>query len=166
MRDYFALLGFARHCELDEKALHQAYLSAQRLAHPDRQTDAAARMAALQTSADLNQAYRILKHPLRRAEHLLALEGIRVGGEQDTVRPSSTLLMESMDFRERLMEATSPEAINALRQEACQALDATRAAFVLHYHARQFTDAAHHAIRWRFLEKLLEEIRVQSNRLL
>lgn len=162
MTDYFALLGFPRAFDINEKAVHQAYLAAQHTAHPDRQTDPSARMAALQASADLNQAYRILKDPLQRAEHLLALEGITVGSEKDSVRPSSVLLMESMDMRERLMEADNAADVAALEAEARQSREATRESFSRHYTAGQYQAAAQEAIRWRFLEKFLEEVRVRN----
>jgi molecular chaperone HscB len=161
--DYFALLGFPRAFDLDEKAVHRVYLAAQRAAHPDRQNDPSARMAALQASADINQAYQILKDPLQRAEHLLALEGITVGSEKDSVRPSSVLLMESMDMRERLMEAKSSADVEALQAEARQLREATRAAFSRYYSVAQHQAAAQEAIRWRFLEKFLEEVRVRNN---
>lgn len=159
--DHFAILGFPRAFELEDAALHQAYLTAQRAAHPDLQSSPTARMASLQASADLNTAYRILKDPLSRAEHMLALEGIRVGSEGDDVKASSVLLMESMDLRERLMEAEAVTAIDALDQEARAARTEARAAFLSHYGRREFPQAAQAVIRWRFLMKFLKEIRAR-----
>jgi molecular chaperone HscB len=166
MIDYFALLGFPRAYALDEKAVHQAYLAAQRAAHPDKQTDEARRMAALQASADLNEVYRVLRDPLKRAEHLLALEGLRVGSQGDEVKPSSVLLMESMDMRERLSDASGVAEIDALDQEARAARNEAIAAFLRHYEAREFPQAAQALIRWRFLVKFFKEINAVRGALL
>lgn len=99
--DYFSLLNLKPAFDLDLKALEAAYFEAQRKHHPDRAgKDAVARQAALLLSADVNQAYNVLKDPLTRAEYLLSTQGILVGTEKDTVTPSQEILMEAMEMRE------------------------------------------------------------------
>ena len=70
MSDHFALFGFAPAFALDEKALQQKYLALQREFHPDRAVPEN-KLAMLQKSADINEAYRVLKNPVERAEYLL-----------------------------------------------------------------------------------------------
>ena len=158
MQDYFSLLGFPRLFEIDEKAVHEAYLAAQRAAHPDRQAGGAGRIVSLQSSANLNDAYRFLRDPMKRAEHLLALEGVRIGHFGDEVKASSVLLMESMDMRERLMEATDSATIDALDAEARTARTEARQVFARHYDEKRYMDAAQAVIRWRFLQKFIGEV--------
>lgn len=102
--DYFALLSQPRQFNLDLTALESAYFSAQRQYHPDRFAGKlpADRMAATQRSADINKAYETLKNPLKRAQYLLHLQGITVGTEADSVKPSAEILMEAMELRESL----------------------------------------------------------------
>ena len=70
--------------------------------HPDRfaKADPRARRASLQRSVQLNEAWRVLKDPFKRAEYLLSLSGISLGKE---VPPA--LLMETLELREELAEA-------------------------------------------------------------
>ena len=49
---------------------------------------------------DINAAYETLKNPLKRAQYLLFLQGIIVGTDKDSIKPSPDLLMEIMELRE------------------------------------------------------------------
>ncbi len=104
---YFTLSSISPAFDLDLQALEAAYFTAQRQYHPDRFAGkpAAERQQAMQRSADINQAYETLKNPLKRAQYLLHLQGITVGTEQDSVKPSQELLMETMEWREHCRSA-------------------------------------------------------------
>ena len=115
--DYFTLLNLSQTFDLDQSALEKSYFRAQRQFHPDRFVGKPdhERMAAMQRSVDMNKAYESLKDPLTRAQHLLSLQGVLVGGDKDTVKPSQALLMEIMELRE-----TPPDAkILAEMVESC-----------------------------------------------
>ena len=88
--------------------------------HPDRfaRADARARRASLERSVQLNEAWRTLKEPVRRAEYLLSLHGVDIGemaggGRHDQSSVHATLpvpqvvLMEVLELREALAEAQS-----------------------------------------------------------
>jgi len=100
--DYFAVLGVERRYELDMAELERRYRELSRAVHPDRfaTADARARRASLQRSVQLNEAWRTLKEPFRRAEYLLSLAGVALAKE---VPPA--LLMETLELREELGEA-------------------------------------------------------------
>ncbi len=108
----FTLLGLEPSFPPDPAALEAAYFAAQRRCHPDRFVGKpeAERVAAMQHSADMNWAYDTLKNPLPRARHLLALNGITVGTDNDSVKPSQELLMEVMELNE------TPPAKDALKK--------------------------------------------------
>ncbi|MGE0753569.1 MAG: Fe-S protein assembly co-chaperone HscB, partial [Alphaproteobacteria bacterium] len=100
--NYFKLLGIGPAYEIGYEELEQAYFAAQRQYHPDRfagkpETE---RSEAMQRSVDINNAYNVLKNPLLRARYLLRQQGIMVGTDSDTVKPSQELLMEVMQWRE------------------------------------------------------------------
>jgi molecular chaperone HscB len=116
--DHFAVLGVAPGHDLDESALEKAYRDLSRQVHPDRyaRADARARRASLARSVQLNQAWKTLRDPVKRAEYLLSLQGYEVGGEEGTHKPGAggskervpvpqDLLMEVMELREALLEA-------------------------------------------------------------
>lgn len=74
----FAILGIEPAATLDAAALERNYLELQQRFHPDRhaQSPAAERRATMEAAARINEAYRLLRDPVARAAHLLALRGI------------------------------------------------------------------------------------------
>jgi len=110
----FELFGLPVRFEVDLAALEKAYRAAQRGAHPDRvpQGDARARLLALQRAAAINEAYRILKDPMRRAEELLRRKGIVLG---DDTRMDPEFLRDLLDQRESLEEAKRARDLGRVR---------------------------------------------------
>jgi molecular chaperone HscB len=121
--DKFAVLGFARSYDLDEGALDETFRALSRKLHPDRFARATPRERrfSLEQTTILNDAYRTLRDPVKRAEHLLALRGVKVAGEE---RGSGTnipqeFLEQAMEDREKLLEAKmegGAEAVERLAQ--------------------------------------------------
>lgn len=100
--DYFTVLGVPRRYDVDVPELERRYRELTRKLHPDRfaRADARARRASLQRSVQLNEAWRALKDPLRRAEYLLK----ESGGAPDEKAPPE-LLAEILELRMELAEA-------------------------------------------------------------
>ena len=93
MTDYFELLGIPRSLNLSLDALQQRYYELSRQLHPDRfmQKPEAERQRALDMSSALNDAYRTLKDPIRRAQYLLTLEGFDIGEQRSKDVPPELL---------------------------------------------------------------------------
>ncbi len=70
--DHFALLGLPRTWKVDKRDIERAWRRVQKKVHPDRyvSADAAQRQLALQWTASLNEARRVLKTPRTRALYL------------------------------------------------------------------------------------------------
>lgn len=109
--NYFHFLGLNQTFELDPAALESAYFAAQRSYHPDRFVNKPSeeRIEAAQRSADANEAYHALKHPLTRAKHMLALSGTIVLDEANTAKPDQALLIEIMELQEAIAEGQKPD---------------------------------------------------------
>jgi molecular chaperone HscB len=110
--DHFTVLGVPRRFEQEPAELEARYKELSRKLHPDRfaRADPRARRASLQRTVLLNEAWRALKDPERRAEYLLALGGVRIasddgGARSGGVAASPALLMEILELREELGEA-------------------------------------------------------------
>jgi molecular chaperone HscB len=73
--DFFRVLGVPRKYSLDLGDAEARFKELSRQLHPDRfaQADARARRASLQHSVLLNEAWRTIRDPVRRAEYLLRL---------------------------------------------------------------------------------------------
>jgi molecular chaperone HscB len=71
--DYFEFLGIERRLSIDPRSLEQRFYQLSRLLHPDRyvRRSATERQHSLEATAILNDAYRVLRDPVRRAEYVL-----------------------------------------------------------------------------------------------
>ncbi|MGD0837661.1 MAG: Fe-S protein assembly co-chaperone HscB [Polyangia bacterium] len=120
--DYFAVLGLAPAFDLDLAEAEHRYKERTKLLHPDRyaRADARARRASLERSVQLNEAWRTLSDPVRRAEYLLLLRGVHVGeavgtgsrdsnGGHTTLPVPQVLLIEVLELREALALAVGQQ---------------------------------------------------------
>ncbi len=118
--DFFAFLGLPRKLSLDPQDLERRFRDLSRKFHPDFFYNAtpAERLASLERSSYLNDAYRTLRNPVSRVEHLLAIEGLRaVTSEEGSAKVPPSLLEEVFALNEELDE------IRELRESGA---DATR----------------------------------------
>ncbi|HEX6274829.1 MAG TPA: Fe-S protein assembly co-chaperone HscB [Polyangiaceae bacterium] len=106
MSDPFTLLELEPRFDLDMTLLEKRHRELSRVLHPDRYTGrpSGERQQALGRAIEVNEAFRALRDPVRRASVLLARHG-RETGESDMPRAEPALLMEVMERREELSEA-------------------------------------------------------------
>lgn len=119
--DPFETLGVEPVFSLDFAALEQRHRDLSRALHPDRHSasGAAERRMALGRAIEVNEAFRILKDPVRRAEAILAVRGVRSGeGKEPPASPA--LLMEVMERREALAEVRQSKDEAALARLIAQ----------------------------------------------
>jgi molecular chaperone HscB len=103
--DYFAFVGLPRKLLIDPQDLERRFRELSRKFHPDYFYNATPteRLASLERSSYLNDAYRALKHPVSRIEHLLAIEGLpSARSEEGTAKVPSSLLEEVFALNEEL----------------------------------------------------------------
>lgn len=107
---------------LDRAVLDERWKALQREVHPDRHAaaDAQAQRQAMQWSVRINEAYQRLKDPLQRAAYLCELHGAPVQAENNTAMPPS-FLMQQMEWREALEDASSSSVVEDLADEVAAA---------------------------------------------
>jgi molecular chaperone HscB len=107
----------------DRAALDTRWKDLQREAHPDKfaAQGAAAQRIAMQWSVRINEAYQRLKDPVQRAAYLCELHGAPINSENNTAMPI-VFLMQQMELREALDEATTEENLEKIAQQASQIL--------------------------------------------
>ncbi len=120
--DDFTLFGLEQRFGQDRAAIDARWKDLQRQAHPDKFADqgAAAQRVAMQWSVRINEAYQRLKDPLKRAAYLCELHGAPVNAENNTAMPA-TFLMQQMQWREDLDDATSTRALEQISLQVQQA---------------------------------------------
>ena len=122
----FELFGLPERFAVDLGALDAKWKQLQGAAHPDRfaTETAAAQRVAMQWAIRINEAYRRLKDPLARAAYLCSLHGVDLQAENNTAMPTA-FLMQQMEWRDALSEATSLDAVDALADEVAASRNAT-----------------------------------------
>ncbi len=110
MFDPFEILGLARRYDVDLRVAEKNHRELSRVLHPDKYAGGTVteRRDALTKAADVNEAWRVVRDPVRRAEALFTLAGIKVG-ETNEPKPSPELLMEVLEKREALAEAKAAD---------------------------------------------------------
>jgi molecular chaperone HscB len=133
--DYFAFLGLPRRLTIAAPDLEQRFRDLSRKFHPDYYYNAppAERLASLERSSYLNDAYRTLRNPVSRIEHLLAIEGLPSTsfGQSGKVPPALLeevfALNEELDeIREARESGAEPSALSARLSQARQPIDRKR----------------------------------------
>jgi len=161
-QNHFELFGLAERFALDTAALEARYRELQREVHPDRFAAAplTEQRISMQLATRVNEAYRTLKSPVKRAEYLLQLHGIDPQFETNTAMPPA-FLAEQMQLRESLEEAVAANDVGrlaALSAGLRTERDALLATIRTQLDARSWEEAAATLRQLMFLEKLGEEI--------
>lgn len=105
--DYFTFFGLPRKLTLGQDDLERRFRELSRKFHPDYFYNAspAERLASLERSSYLNDAYRTLRSPATRIEHLLAIEGLpptKTEGDSGAAKVPPALLEEVFELNEEL----------------------------------------------------------------
>jgi molecular chaperone HscB len=165
--DDFELFGVPRCFAQDRSVLDSRWKDLQRQAHPDRHAamGAAAQRVAMQWSVRINEAYARLKDPLARASYLCELHGAPIQANDNTAMPAA-FLMQQMQWREDLEDATSAGALDALADEVLQSYKNTLAACERMLDADQDYQAASGQVRaLMFIRKFQQDIAARQDQL-
>jgi molecular chaperone HscB len=148
--DYFTFFGLPRRLMLDAQDLERRFRELSRKFHPDYFYNAspAERLASLERSSYLNDAYRALRHPVSRIEHLLAVEGLPPAKSDDGAAKVPPALLEEVfalneeldEIRELRESGSDPARLRQRLEAARQPIDRKR-----EEHERQLQELA---ARW------------------
>lgn len=161
--DHFAVLGLSPRHDLSRDDVESAYLALAQTWHPDRvgPDDVAGKRRAMEASAAINAAYRVLRDPVARLEYLVKLAGVDLDSSDPSTgapSPSQAFLIDMIERREELAEARSSgkgEAFrNDIEDKEADAVDEATAAIV----AGDVATAAQLLVQRRYWQRLLDEI--------
>jgi molecular chaperone HscB len=119
----------------------------------------------MQWSVRINEAYKRLKSPLKRAAYLCELRGAPIEAENNTAMPAE-FLVEQMEWRESLDEARTEEDLDKLNLELNRARQAA-----LHYIESLLDDkddaraAAKQVRALMFIERFGEDVQQRFDQL-
>lgn len=163
MNNPFALFDLPVAFQVDSALLNERYLALQKSLHPDNFSAASAQeqRLAIQKSAEINDALRILKDPIARADSIIALNT----GEQENPEEKSNkdigFLMQQMEWRETLENIENrkdTDELTAFTQEINQIRHAILSELSTALDAQQWDIARAITDKLRFIKKLQAEI--------
>ena len=177
--DRFVVLGLPRKFEIDLAAAETAYKDLSRQLHPDRfaKADPRARKAALARTVEINDAWRTVKDPVKRAEYLLELSGFGLGGddrkgvdearETKKVAAPPAFLIEILELRDELAAAQrAGDAVKVafmadeMRGRAAETMKALAAAL----ETGKFEEGARSLSALRYYQRFLDEVAAHEER--
>lgn len=127
--DYFSFLGLPRQLVIEPAVLERQFRDLSRRFHPDYFYNATPteRLASLERSSYLNDAYRTLRNLATRIEHLLAIEGLQpVKSDEGGAKVPPSLLEEVFALNEELDEIREGREAGADTERLRARLDAAR----------------------------------------
>ena len=163
MNNPFALFDLPVAFQVDSALLNERYLALQKSLHPDNFSAASAQeqRLAIQKSAEINDALRILKDPIARADSIIAINT----GEQENPEEKSNkdigFLMQQMEWRETLENIENrqdTDELTAFTQEINQIRHAILSELSTALDAQQWDIARAITDKLRFIKKLQTEI--------
>jgi molecular chaperone HscB len=105
--NYFELFSLPAQFSIDQTQLSATYRELQKQYHPDKSVMLSERekLAAMQKSTEINDAYQTLKNSCLRAQYLLRLAGHDLALEKQTFQDSG-FLIQQMEWREKITSFT------------------------------------------------------------
>ncbi|SMR42307.1 unnamed protein product [Zymoseptoria tritici ST99CH_1A5] len=144
-------------------ALRREFLTLQQKSHPDL-FPPAEKPRAEALSMLINEAYRTLQDPLRRAEYLLSLQGVDLDDESAKLGDQAAgeggeLLMEVMEAREAVDEVEDEAGLEALKSDNEERMKGSVAGLEAAFAEGNLEAARREAVRLRYWKNIEESIR-------
>jgi len=163
MNNPFALFDLPVAFQVDSALLNERYLALQKSLHPDNFSAASAQeqRLAIQKSAEINDALRILKDPITRADSIIALNTGKTENPEEKSNNDIDFLMQQMEWRETLENIENrkdTDELTAFAQEINQIRHAILSELSTALDAQQWDIARAITDKLRFIKKLQAEI--------
>ena len=123
--NYFSLFDMPVQYSIDKMQLTNNYRRLQKSIHPDNYAHASDmdKRLSMQKSTQINDAYQILKNPLKRAIYLLELHDLKIKDNESTT--DSEFLMQQMELREQLSKLRHKDDPKEALKQIQQLIDET-----------------------------------------
>lgn len=163
MNNPFALFDLPVAFQVDSALLNERYLALQKSLHPDNFSAASAQeqRLAIQKSAEINDALRILKDPITRADSIIAINTGETENPEEKSNNDIDFLMQQMEWRETLENIENrqdTDELTAFAKEINKIRHAILSELSTVLDAQQWDIARAITDKLRFIKKLQAEI--------
>ena len=158
---HFDSLHVRKSFKVEPKVLETNYKKLQMALHPDKfsNSDPKEKEFSAAHSSRLNEAFAVLKSPVKRALYMLEEQGVKAL-EEETTETDLEILTETMRFREAIEDSENDqkglEDLKAEVKELIHGAECELASAIGDPNQIQFSTRT--AVRMRYLEKVLDEI--------
>ncbi len=155
----FNLFTLPQTFALDLDALERKYLELSQQYHPDLIPPGNTRekLEATLKTADLNEAYDILKNPLKRGYHLLNILDPNLKADQEQTIKDPTLLREAMEDREALENTSTLDMIEDIIEQTKFKKERTYRIIQQAFGTQNLKEAQLALYRYRYYDKVLTD---------
>lgn len=156
--NYFQIFNLKPGYDVSTNDLERKYKDWQKKLHPDlfQCNSEQEKENSAQQSAQVINAYSVLRRPLSRADYLLQLQGIHVDKEGTVT--DSELVMEIMEVRESVEDANNADTLKILQSKIQAKLEECRTSFSTAYERHDFASAVSSVQKMSYYERVNEEI--------
>lgn len=154
MKNFFDLFSLPTNFSIDLDTLEKKYFEFQKKFHPDKFNDKSGdKSDEIEQSIAINEAYEVLSNPLKRAAHILRLNGLDVENDVMAPKVDQATLLEVFEMRESgdLSAKDLSQKIKSLLEDFSQNLG-----------NKNFASAAQILIRAKYFEKTLQDLKVKK----
>ena len=163
-QDYFELFELPVQFAVNLSELEQVWRSKSAQVHPDRFATAsdAEKRVAMQWASLINEAYQVLKNPIKRATYLCEQQGVDIAAESNTSMPPE-FLFKQMEWREELESAAGNQyaLLQLMQQVKTEEQDLNHEVAELIDQQKNWSEAAEKLRQWMFIDKFRSEIKEQ-----
>lgn len=153
MQNFFEIFSLPIKFSLDLDALEAKYFAFQKQFHPDT-----AGIAEIENSILVNEAYEVLQNPLRRAAHILQLNGIDVEKDSLALKPDMATLEQVLEIQEKIPQLDIAEIVT-LKTELNSEIKILLEKTAERLDNKDFSAAAQFLIKAKYFDKTLRDLR-------
>jgi len=163
-QDYFKLFGLNPVFDIDAVQLHAAQQRLQASYHPDRHVGSSEqdKRLSVQIASRVNQAYEILRDPVKRSRYLLEINGANLPDDSATTSDTA-FLMEQIELREAVDACRAGGADALARSEAIetrlkQRADELARDFIENFAAGRTDAAIDSSRKMQFVQRIQQQL--------
>lgn len=163
MINYFQVLNLPETFDIIAVDIEENYIELQLKYHPDQVNDIDKKNKYLQQSINLNQAYKILRQPHTRAEHLLALQGVNLYDPKFRSMISNDFLTEIFQLQNRMNNGLDSNELQELEVSALQSYNDIVQELSLSFAARNYQQIIINTMKLKYWHNIINAVRNYKN---
>lgn len=165
--NHFKKFNLQESFDLDLDSLEEKYLSFQKIFHPDKLVtkSESEKIESEHNSVLINEAFEILKNPLKRTIYLLKLKDIDLNHDSCSVKPDHETLINNLELREQIFTINNQEKLKNIKKICANEIKLIIEIAKKHYQEESFEECAKELIKAKYLDKSILEIKIKIKNL-